>query len=422
MIRRALLAPLRASTYRRAVFLLLGAVILLPYVLLAGLVGRTVLISTDDRVATLAIAVVVSLIGLVPPFLSGTRELEIAAVRALLRVDLPHPGPPAMETRLRAALWFAVHLAVGAMIGTALVGAVPLAFMGLSARVTPASAGAALLLLLGTVYATAGLGALAATMAPVLLGPSPAERLAAVEAREHRLAERNRLARELHDSVGHALTATTLQAGAARAVFDKDPEFARRALEAIEEVGRSAMDDLDHVLGMLRDENERSFSSPASGDLDRLLDDVRAGGIEVHADVELPGTLPAGTLPAEAFRLVQESLTNAAKHGSGAIHLRIRSGDGIEIEVRNPFDGRPAGRSGRGLTGMRERVRLAGGTIEAGPEDGEAGPEGGEVRRTGGEAGRAGGDAGRAGDSRAGRDCAEWRVRARLPRDLRTDR
>jgi signal transduction histidine kinase len=388
MIRRALLAPLRASTYRRAVFLLLGAVILLPYLLLAGLIGRTVLITTDDRAATLAIAVVVSLIGLVPPFLSGTRELEIAAVRALLRVDLPQPGPPALETRLRAALWFAVHLAVGAMIGTALVGAVPLAFMGLSARVTFGSAGAALLLLLGTVYATAGLGALAATMAPVLLGPSPAERLAAVEAREHRLAERNRLARELHDSVGHALTATTLQAGAARAVFDKDPEFARRALEAIEEVGRSAMDDLDHVLGMLRDENERSFSSPVPGDLDRLLDDVRAGGIEVHADVEV-----AGTLPAEAFRLVQESLTNAAKHGSGAIHLRIRGGDDIEIEVRNPFDGRPMGRNGRGLKGMRERIRLAGGTIEAGPGGGDS-----------------------------GRGSVEWRVRARLPRDLRTDR
>ena len=227
MIRRALLAPLRASTYRRAVFLLLGAVILLPYLLLAGLIGQSLLITADDRAAMLSIAVVVGLVGLVPPFLSGTRELEIAAVRALLRVDLPQPGPPALETRLRAALWFAVHLAVGAMIGTALVAAVPLAFMGLSARVTLASAGAALLLLLGTVYATAGLGALAATMAPVLLGPSPAERLAAVEAREHRLAERNRLARELHDSVGHALTATTLQAGAARAVFDKDPEFAR---------------------------------------------------------------------------------------------------------------------------------------------------------------------------------------------------
>ena len=121
-----------------------------------------------------------------------------------------------------------------------------------------------MLLLVGTVYAVAGLGALAATMAPVLLGPSPADRIAALEARERRLAERNRLARELHDSVGHALTATTLQAGAARAVFDSDPEFARRALAAIEEVGRTAMDDLDHVLGVLRDagDTDRPRRSP----------------------------------------------------------------------------------------------------------------------------------------------------------------
>lgn len=382
MIRRALLAPLRASTYRRAVFLLLGAVILLPYVLLAGLIGRTLLTTADDRVSMLAIAAVVSLIGLVPPFLRGTRELEIAAVRALLRVDLPQPGPPALETRLRAALWFAVHLAVGATIATALLAAVPLAFMGLSARVTLTSGGAALLLLLGTVYATAGLGALAATMAPVLLGPSPAERLAAVEARERRLAERNRLARELHDSVGHALTATTLQAGAARAVFEKDPEFARRALEAIEELGRSAMDDLDHVLGVLRAEDDRFVREPAArGELERLLSDVRAGGVEVHADLDTDMTLPR-----EAFRLIQESLTNAAKHGSGSVALRVAVADEIEIDVSNPVAPGPVGQNGRGLKGMRERVRLAGGSLAA------------------------------------GRDGDQWLVRARLPRDLRADR
>ncbi|MEV6634552.1 histidine kinase [Actinoplanes sp. NPDC051470] len=377
MIRRALLAPMRASTYRRAVFLLLGTVILLPYLLLAGLIGQSLLTTTDNRAAMLGIAAVVAVVGLVPPFLSGTRELEIAAARALLRVDLPAPGPPALETRLRAALWFAVHLTVGAVIGTALVAAVPFAFVGLSDRPTAASLGVALLILLGTVYATAGLGALAATMAPVLLGPSPAERMAAVEARERRLAERNRLARELHDSVGHALTATTLQAGAARAVFDQDPEFARRALAAIEELGRSSMDDLDRVLGLLRAENERPSVLPASrAGLQRLLDDMRAGGIEVHADLDV-----GETLPGEAFRLVQESLTNAAKHGTGSVRLTITAAEELVIEVRNPAAGRANRSRGRGLTGMRERVRLAGGTLEA------------------------------------GRDGDDWLVRARLPRD-----
>ena len=100
-------------------------------------------------------------------------------------------------------------------------------------------------LLIATAYAVAGLGALAALMAPVLLGPSPTERMAALQAEAQRLAEGNRIARELHDTIGHALTATTLQASAARELFDSDPAFARRALEAIERVGRDAMNDLD---------------------------------------------------------------------------------------------------------------------------------------------------------------------------------
>ncbi|MEV6490010.1 histidine kinase, partial [Actinoplanes sp. NPDC051633] len=198
--------------------------------------------------------------------------------------------------------------------------------------------------------------ALASTMAPVLLGPSPAQRLAAVEARERRLAERNRLARELHDSVGHALTATTLQAGAARAVFDTDPEFARRALAAIEEVGRAAMDDLDHVLGVLREDTP---AVERSGDLDRLLQDI---GVDVEADIG------ATDLSPDAFRIAQESLTNAAKHGSGRIIFRIaESADEVTIEVINPIAGSRRRSGGRGLAGMRERVRLLGGSLEAGP-------------------------------------------------------
>jgi signal transduction histidine kinase len=102
-----------------------------------------------------------------------------------------------------------------------------------------------IVLLVGTAYAMAGLGTLAALMAPVLLGPSQVERIAALQAESRRLAERNRIARDLHDSIGHALTATTLQAAAAREVFESDPAFARRALEAVEKVGRDAMDDLD---------------------------------------------------------------------------------------------------------------------------------------------------------------------------------
>ena len=207
-----LLRPLiRAATYRRAVFLLLGAVIVLPYLLLAGALGATLAQSPANRVPVVLVAVVATALAAVPPFLGGTRDLEIAAVRSLLGVDLPdhEPGGPlSLETRLRGALWFGVHLAVGAVIGAALVLAVPTTFIVLAERLGLTSGGLAgmalgplgeddlwwwtlvgVLLLIGTLYAVAGLGSLATTMAPVLLGPSPAGRIAAVEARERRLAE-----------------------------------------------------------------------------------------------------------------------------------------------------------------------------------------------------------------------------------------
>ncbi len=390
-------APVRASTYRRAVFLLLGSVLLLPYLLLTGLLVRAVAQESGNRAGVLLVAAVAAVIMLIPPFLGGTRELEIAAARALLRADLPEPGPAgplALETRLRAALWFGMHLAVGAVIGAALLIAVPMVLVVLAERVGLTSGALAgldvgplrasdvwwwtlvgALLLLGTVYAVAGLGALAATMAPVLLGPSPEMRIAAVEQRERRLAERNRLARELHDSVGHALTAATLQAGAARAVFDTDPEFARRALAAIEDVGRAAMDDLDHVLGVLRSLEDGDGRPPRTlDDLDRLVADVRAGGVEVRTDVAGADAVQARVPPAvsrEAFRIVQESLTNAAKHGTGTVHLRLTATDEVTIEVTNPVPGTPAAHGGgRGVAGMRERVRLLGGRLEAGPSGG----------------------------------------------------
>jgi signal transduction histidine kinase len=402
---RAVLRPLiSARTYRRAVHLMLGAVILLPYVLLTVVLVQLITQTRGDRAGAVLIAVAAAAVAAVPPFLSGTRELEITAARALLGVDLPAAedrGPPELETRLRAALWFGVHLAVGAAIGLTVVVAVPMALVVITERLGLTSGaleglnvgplhetdlwwwtGVGVLLLVGTVYAVAGLGSLAATMAPVLLGPSTAERTAAVEARERRLAERNRLARELHDSVGHALTATTLQAGAARAVFDRDPEFARRALEAIEEVGRTAMEDLDHVLGVLRESGpEPARPQRTLADLDRLFADVRAGGVRLDTGVTV-GAVPA-PVSREAYRIVQESLTNAARHGGpGAVTVRVRGDEELTIEVRNALGDRPAGGGGgRGVDGMRERVRLLGGALEVGADGGE------------------------------------WRVRARLPLD-----
>jgi signal transduction histidine kinase len=362
----------------RSVFLLLGGVLLLPYALGAGIFAQLIVEETGSRAGVLAIAVVALVIATVPPFLGGTRELEIAAARALLGVELPahdRSRPPALETRLRSALWFALHLASGGLVGAALLIAVPLALLAFTERLgltagalgplSPAGrwwwtlAGVGLLAV--TVAGTAGLGRLAATMAPVLLGPSQAERLAELQARELRLAERNRLARELHDSVGHALTAMTLQAGAARAVFEADPDFARRALGAIEETGRSAAEELDAVLGILRDDVADRSPAPTLADLDRLLTDA------VTAEI---GTLDVPPVVSrEAFRIIQESLTNAARHGDGPATLRVRQEEELVIEVvnrRRPDAVPRAG--GHGIEGMRERARLLGGRIGAGPD------------------------------------------------------
>ncbi|SBT68583.1 Signal transduction histidine kinase [Micromonospora sediminicola] len=394
---RGVLAPLvRGSTWRRAVFLLLGGVLALPYALLAVAFAQLLTSSGVPRPPGVGLLLVGVGLAVVPVFLAGSRALEIAAARALLAVDLPEPAPGHRidrETRLRAALWIALHLTTGATVLFAAISAFPMALVfvaGLAgldvgavsderlgpfdpARpVTAGLAGAAVLVALG--YAVAGLGALAASMAPVLLGPAQAERIAALEARAVRLAERNRLARELHDSVGHALTVATLQAGAARELLDTDPEFSRRALRAIEETSRRAMDDLDHVLGLLRETDAGPTPAPNAPQptlvgLDRLVTAARAAGLVVESRVD--GALDA--LPAvvsrEGYRIVQEGLTNAARHGRGPVTLRVAvPPQGLEIELVNAVRGTtgPTG-GGRGLDGMRERVLLLGGHLDAGP-------------------------------------------------------
>ncbi|MDN3027720.1 histidine kinase [Streptomyces sp. S.PB5] len=217
-----------------------------------------------------------------------------------------------------------------------------------------------------------GPGLLITALAHRLLGPSPAERLAAMEERTEQLLERTRIARELHDSIGHALTVAVVQAGAARAAGD--PAFTDRALGAIEETGRAALEDLERVLGILR-ESERPVSSrPTLTDADRLLESARASGAKVDADLTGPLDTVPGPVSREGYRILQESLTNVLRHaGAVPVRIRIEVGDGnLALEVRNPLTAQiPGPGRGSGLRGIRERAALLGGRARTGPDQGD---------------------------------------------------
>ncbi|MFD3618143.1 sensor histidine kinase [Streptomyces sp. NPDC058676] len=215
-------------------------------------------------------------------------------------------------------------------------------------------------------------GHLITALAHRLLGPSPAERLAAMEERTEQLLERTRIARELHDSIGHALTVAVVQAGAARTAGD--PAFTDRALVAIEETGRAALEDLERVLGVLR-ESERPVSSrPTLTDADRLLESARASGAKVDVDVTGPLDTVPGPVSREGYRILQESLTNVLRHaGAVPVRVRIEVGDSsLGLEVRNPLTADiPGPGRGSGLRGIRERAALLGGRAHTGPDLGD---------------------------------------------------
>ncbi|MFJ7266816.1 sensor histidine kinase [Streptomyces sp. NPDC099050] len=216
------------------------------------------------------------------------------------------------------------------------------------------------------------LGDMITAVARRLLGPSAAERVTALEARTEQLLERTRIARELHDSIGHALTVAVVQAGAARAAGD--PEFTDRALTAIEETGRAALEDLDRVLRVLRESGQRPSQRPTLVEADRLFESARASGATVDAQLIGPLDQLPDPVSQEGYRILQEALTNVLRH-CGPVPVKVRIGmvaDRLDLEVTNPLPDRPSviTGGGTGLRGMRERAALLGGTTETGPYEG----------------------------------------------------
>lgn len=199
--------------------------------------------------------------------------------------------------------------------------------------------------------------------------------------RERRLAaaeERTRIARDLHDSAGHAINVILIQAGAARLLSEKDPARARAALETIEEVARETVEDIDQLVRVLRDdggspEATREVEPPVGlGALDILAERHRAAGLEVTVDVDGSRRELVQGVDQAAYRILQEALTNAARHGSGRAEVDIAFGSSaLEITVTNvvPPDS-VAAEGGHGIVGMRERAALLGGSLTAGVTDG----------------------------------------------------
>jgi signal transduction histidine kinase len=202
------------------------------------------------------------------------------------------------------------------------------------------------------------------------------QREQAAEARRIVIEERARIARELHDVVAHRVSLMTVQAGAAKAVAAEDPEGARRAMAAVEEAGRQALEELRHLLGVLRPETDLDGLGPQPGlaDLPRLVEQLREAGVEVSLATDgVPAELPA-RVDLFAYRIVQEALTNVLKHAGPGARTAVRLGTdrgGIVVEVLD--DGRGASAlpgAGHGLVGMRERALLLGGTLDAAPRPG----------------------------------------------------
>jgi signal transduction histidine kinase len=299
-----------------------------------------------------------------------TFALVIAALTVFAATG--QPGGPVYATTFLAALNLAVlrpmrvWLPWTAVAVVALVGA-NWAANGFEAHLIPVA-----LLLLAT---------------PKLAGDAVRARRLRVETLEARVGlaeqetlrrvaeERLRIAREVHDVVGHGLATITLRAGVADRLADRDPAEVRAALRAIRQVSKDSLAELGALLGVLRGDGEETAGerapTPDLRALPRLVDGLREAGMDValEVDVDEAPAVPE-VVAAAGYRIVQEALTNVARHAGPDARARVRlaRGDGVvEVEVRD--DGRGSAdpvRAGGGLTGMRERTAALGGRFEAG--------------------------------------------------------
>lgn len=207
------------------------------------------------------------------------------------------------------------------------------------------------------------------------------ERAREADTRAARAEERSRIARELHDVVAHHVSVMTVQAAAARRILTSNPEGAKEALAAIEEMGRTAMAEMRNIVGVLRTDDHAAPAErgpqPGMHDLPALVEQMREAGLTTQLWVEgEPEPLPPG-IDLAAYRLVQEGLTNTLRHAGPSarawVTVRYEPGEFsvcVEDDGPGPGNGTKTGKTGHGLVGIRERVALYGGILRIGPRPG----------------------------------------------------
>ncbi len=190
--------------------------------------------------------------------------------------------------------------------------------------------------------------------------------------------ERQRIARELHDVLAHTVSVIVVQAGAADDVFDTRPDLARKALRSIDQAARSTLSELQMLLQTISPPEDAAAATPQPGlgQLADLVASFQVTGLRVEVDRDRAATLLPATVDLSAYRIVQESLTNTLRH-SHATRARVvvrRQPGLVRLEISDDGPARAVGRVGgterRGIIGMRERARLLGGTLDAGPRPG----------------------------------------------------
>lgn len=341
----------------------------------------------DSRVTFAAVAALILVFGVALALRRRAPALALALawLGALLQMMLalpPLPANVAIFGILYTSAAYGTRRVFWAGFASALVGAVTIT---LYLVVPPLAAGSWSLLDALSSYLVLGITMFSAAAFALLLSWTAGALVrTALRARDNRAAqelaeaetsaeqERVRIARDMHDVVAHSLAVVIAQADGAR--YAADPAVAATALGTISSTARAALSDVRMLLTQLRHAQSEG-PQPTLADLEALYAQVRAAGVDLRVDVD-PAPLgpPPAAVELAIYRILQEALTNALRHGQGPVDLALAwHADRVELTVRNTLVGPPASVEvrGHGLIGMRERAQLVGGRLDAGATEGD---------------------------------------------------